>query len=104
MKPVRLHSQAAAEIEAGIEYYNAARDGLGDEFRDAVQEAVELMRQQPRAFSPYRAGYRKLVLKRFPYSIFYYEYDDHVWIATVHHASRQPDTWMDRTPENGDTN
>lgn len=40
---------------------------------------------------------------RFPHVIFYYEYDDHVWVAAVYHSSREPDAWMDRTPENGES-
>jgi plasmid stabilization system protein ParE len=100
MKAVRLHSRATAEIEAGRDYYNEVREGFGDEFATAVEEAVELIGKQPKAFSPYRKGYRKVVLNRFHYLIFYYEYDNFVWVATVRHASREPDTWMDRTPDN----
>ena len=102
MKPARLHSLAQAEIRAAVEFYNDARDGLGDEFADEVEAAIGRIERQPKAASPYRNGYRKCVAgKRFPYVIFYLEYADHVWIATVYHSSREPDGWMDRTPENG---
>jgi toxin ParE1/3/4 len=105
MKPVRLHSLAQAEIREAVAYYNEARDGLGDEFADEVEVAVARIGRQPKASSPYGNGYRKCVFsRRFPYVIFYYEYEAYVWIATVYHASREPDTWMDRTPENGDSN
>lgn len=43
MKPIRLHSRAAAEIEAAIAYYNDASHGLGDEFQDAVEAAIKLV-------------------------------------------------------------
>lgn len=105
MKPVRLHSLAQTEIRAAIAYYNDAHDGLGDEFRNEVETAITRIGSQPKASSPYGNGYRKCAFsRRFPYVIFYREYEDHVWIATVHHASRDPDTWMDRTPENGNPN
>jgi toxin ParE1/3/4 len=105
MKPVRLHSQARAEIREAIEYYNGARDGLGDDFAADVEAAIARIGQRPTAGAPYKNGYRKRrVSKRFPYVIFYFEYTDHVWVATVYHGSREPDTWMDRTPENGDPN
>jgi hypothetical protein len=72
VKRVILHSRAAAEIEEAVEYYNAARDGLGDEFRDEIEARVDLIGRQPKAFSPYPGGYRKCVLgARFPYTIFY---------------------------------
>ena len=51
----------------------------------------------PRAFSPYGSeGLRRFVLPRFPYSIFYYEREEDVWIAAVAHHKRQPDYWAGR--------
>ena len=100
MKPVRLHSLARTEIREAIEYYNDARDGLGDEFADEVEAALVRIGRQPKASSPYSGGYRRYFLgKRFTYSIFYIEYDDYVWVASVYHSSREPDGWKDRTPE-----
>jgi toxin ParE1/3/4 len=104
MKAVRLSRYATLEIERGVKHYNDARPGLGDEFRDEVESLIDLIGKQPKAFTPYGRGYRKCVVRRFPYSIFYLEYDDHVWIAAVYHSSRKPDAWMNRSPENGDTN
>jgi toxin ParE1/3/4 len=102
MKPVLLHSLAQAEIRDAVAYYNDARDGLGDDFADAVEAATARIGRQPNSGAPYKNGYRKCrVSKRFPYMMFYFEYPDHVWVATVYHGSREPDTWMDRTPENG---
>lgn len=99
MKPVRLSRGARTEIEDGVEYYNNAQEGLGDEFQDEIEQALDLIGKQPKAFSPYSNGYRKRVLDWFPYSIFSFEYPAYVWIAAVHHGSRQPDTWMDRSPD-----
>ena len=45
MKPVRLHSLAQAEIREAIAFYNDARDGLGDEFRDEVEAALAAHRK-----------------------------------------------------------
>jgi plasmid stabilization system protein ParE len=105
MKPARLHSLAQAEIREAVAYYNDARSELGDDFADAVQAAIARIESQPKAGASYKNGYRKCrVSKRFPYMIFYFEYPDHVWVATVYHGSREPDSWMGRTPENGNSN
>lgn len=77
MKPARLHSLAQAEVREAIAFYNDARGGLGDDFADEVEAAVERIENQPKAGSPYKNGYRKrLVSNRFPHVIFYY--DDYV--------------------------
>jgi plasmid stabilization system protein ParE len=100
MKPVVLHSIAAAEIEDAVAYYNGVREGFGDEFRDRVEAAIRLIGSQPKAFSPCSGGYRRYVLGRpFPHSIFFIEYDDRVWVATVYDSRRKPDQWKARTPE-----
>ncbi|AWM40509.1 Toxin ParE1 [Gemmata obscuriglobus] len=105
MKPARLHSLAQAEIVRAVAFYNDARAGLGDEFADEVEAAIARIERHPKAAPPDRNGYRKCVVgKRFPYAIFYYEYDAHVWVASVYHSSREPDAWTDRTPETGDSN
>jgi plasmid stabilization system protein ParE len=99
VKPIRLHPQAIDEAEEAIAYLNEERDGLGDEFWDELEEALEHIRRHPKAFSPYTGGYRKYLMgKRFTYQIFYVEYETYVWVASVYHARRQPDTWKDRTP------
>ena len=69
-----------------------------------MEAAIARIGRQPKASAPHGNGYRKCVFsRRFPYVIFYYEYADYVWVASVYHTSREPDAWMDRTPE-GDAN
>jgi toxin ParE1/3/4 len=100
LKLVILHSEAKAEAKEAISFLNNQRDGFGDEFRDELEKAIERIRRSPKAYSPYRAGYRKYLMekKRFPYQIFYFEYPTHLWIAAIYHAKREPDKWMNRSP------
>jgi toxin ParE1/3/4 len=100
VKPVIFHREAEAEMLAAIAYYNGQHDGLGDEFRDEVEEGAARISRTPRAFSPYGdEGLRKHVIRRFPYTIFYLELDDCIWIAAVAHQRRRPGYWASRTPE-----
>jgi toxin ParE1/3/4 len=100
VKPVIVHREAEAELRASIAYYNGQRDGLGDEFRDEVEKGIERIAQSPRAFSPHGdEGLRRHVLRRFPYSIFYWELDDCIWIAAIAHQRRRPGYWAARIPE-----
>jgi toxin ParE1/3/4 len=100
VKPVKFHREVEAELRAAITYYEERRYGLGDDFRDAVEQAVDRIARMPCAFSPYGdEGLRTRVMRRFPYSIFYLELDDHIWIAAVAHRRRRPGYWAERTPE-----
>ncbi len=43
--------------------------------------------------------YRKCVIQRFPYVMYYMDLDAVIWIAAIAHAKRRPGYWMSRTPE-----
>jgi toxin ParE1/3/4 len=99
VKPVVFHRQAEAELRAAIKYYDGERDGLGLEFQEEVEAAVTRIKQTPLAFSPYgNEGLRKYVIRRFPFTIYYQDLEDCIWIAAVANQRRRPGYWAHRTP------
>jgi toxin ParE1/3/4 len=42
---------------------------------------------------------RKCFVRRFPYTIFYLELAEQIWIAAVAHQRRRPGYWRNRMPE-----
>jgi toxin ParE1/3/4 len=100
MKPVIFHPQAEEELVAVIDYYDNQRDGLGAEFQAEVEQATQRIAQLPTAGTLHNdAGVRKRLVRRFPYTIFYIEFDESIWIAAVAHQKREPDYWAHRHPE-----
>jgi toxin ParE1/3/4 len=64
-----------------------------------VDAAVERIKAHPGRFARHNEqGVRKIHLKRFPYSIYYLELDDIIWIAAVAHQKRKRDYWAMREP------
>jgi len=99
VKPVIFHRQAKAEMRAAIAYYDGEREGLGAEFQEAVETAIDQIRQMPQGFSPHGdEGMRKHIVRRFPYTIFYLELEDFIWIAAVANQRRRPGYWANRIP------
>lgn len=98
MKPVELDPEAAAEVREAVDYLESQRPGSGDEFEQTVQDALDIISKQPKAFAPYRTRYRKYVVTKFGYLIFYVELDDRIWVAAVANGKRRPDYWMNRRP------
>jgi hypothetical protein len=47
-------------------------------------------------------GTRKVRLHRFPYTVYYVDLDDSIWIAAAAHQKRRPGYWSHRDP--GDLN
>ena len=97
MKPYLLHREAERELDAAMAYYEQQRRGLGLELLSEVEHAAELIRRFPEAWPLHgSSSHRKLSLNRFPFSLFYLEHADVIWINAVAHAKRAPYYWRNR--------
>jgi toxin ParE1/3/4 len=100
MRPAIFHREATAELIAAIAWYEAKQAGLGLDLQAKVEEAVMRIRANPSKCPMHNEqGLRKCHLKRFPYTIFFLELDDTIWIAAVAHQKRRPGYWATRSPE-----
>ena len=99
MKPVVLSRLAEEELAADKAAYDEQRVGRGKRFALAVRSALKMIAKHPKAATPYRELYRRKVVAKFPYLIFYREYEDRIWVAAIYHAKREPDAWLNRTAE-----
>jgi len=97
VKPLIIHPEAEAEMKEAADYYERHRSGLGLDFEATIREGFERIQQFP-AFGPFhkRSRLRKYFVRRFPYIIFYWELENHIWIVAVAHAKRRPDYWRHR--------
>lgn len=98
MKPVVVGTDAGDEVEQAIDFLDSRWPGLGDDFRVEIERALGLIGAQPKAFSPDPDGFRKYVLTRFGYVLYYFEFDAYVWVSAVYHGSRNPNYWRHRQP------
>jgi toxin ParE1/3/4 len=78
-------------------YYEDQKEGLGLDFAADVEQAVDRIQQNPNLGSVYKiSGIRRYVIQRFPFLIFYAEFDSLIWIIAIAHAKRKPDYWKSR--------
>ena len=91
-----FRDQAAAELEAAVDYYNGQKPGLGREFLDEVDRSLDYIRSFPEAAAPISARSRRHRLHRFPYGLIYQVMAYQIRILAVMHLSRRPDYWGDR--------
>ena len=99
MKPVKFHTAAAAEVRSALAHYERERPGLGQELRAELEAAVTRIQQDPKTFPNSDRDTRAAPVRRFPYTVFYVEFEDRIWIAAVAHHSRRPNYWQRRRPE-----
>ncbi len=98
MKPVVIHNDAKAELDDAVSYYEAREKGLGLDLQTEVETGVLKLRKYPIVFPPHKnSGFRKYFVERFPYTIFFMELPEIIWVAAIAHTSRRPSYWRNRS-------
>ena len=92
----------APEVEQDVTeayaWYESRRPGLGEEFLSSVDACVEAICRTPEMHSVVHEKYRRGLVRRFPYAVFYEYAEGAVTIYCVFHTSRDPDKWRQRLP------
>jgi len=101
MRALRIHAAAADEAAEAAAWYERQRPGLGADFEQAVDAALDLLEQDivPLTAMPGPAGIRgvkRLLLRRFPYAVIVYETDAEMLVVAFAHQARRPGYWRDR--------
>jgi plasmid stabilization system protein ParE len=92
-----LRPAAAADVEEAFSWYERQRPGLGEEFLDAVNAGLGEIAAYPLRQAIIFRDTRRLLLKRFPYAVFYRVYPAAVVVVACMHARRAPLRWKQRT-------
>jgi plasmid stabilization system protein ParE len=95
--PLIVRLAAAADIDEAFLWYEQQRAGLGAEFLNAVQSALDDLASHPAQYQIIHRNTRRMVLRRFPYSVFYRIYDEVIVIVACMHVRRNPRRWRART-------
>jgi toxin ParE1/3/4 len=97
VKSIVIHSEAIAELDQAIGYYEAQKIGLGLDFLAEIEQATHKIQQNPNLGAIYKnLVVRRCVIKRFPFLVFYAELPDIIWIVAIAHGKRKPDYWKTR--------
>ena len=100
-KPVVLRGRARHDIDEAIDHYSTVtRSARALAFIDALEETFRQVTEHPAIGSPRYAdelalpGLRSLVVKDFPYLVFYVERDADIDVWRVLHAARDIPAWL----------
>ena len=98
---VRTEPEAAAELEEAAIWYEGKREGLGFEFLDAVDSALEFVTRFTQAGSPVPLvpkdlPARSVPVRGFPFRVVYLEISDAIRILAFAHDRRRPGYWTTR--------
>ena len=96
MNAVPFLPSAEEEFLQAVDRYEAEVPGLGADLIAEVERAADLIRRFPEHGSLYLAGTRRVILRRFPFSVVYQIERNAPLIVAVAHHSRRPGYWIGR--------
>ncbi|HEX5716540.1 MAG TPA: type II toxin-antitoxin system RelE/ParE family toxin [Thermoanaerobaculia bacterium] len=91
-----IRPEADAEVYEASHWYEERRQGLGKEFLSAFASATANLRFNPQLHPIVAGEARRLLLRRFPYSVIYEIHGDEVVVLACFHESRDPHEWLRR--------
>ncbi len=102
MRAVHVLAAAAEEAAEAAAWYERERSGLGADFQSAIEAALDILEQDIVPLTPVAGvsgtrGAKRLILRRFPYSVIVRESKSGVLVVAFAHHSRRPGYWRDRT-------
>lgn len=97
MKMVRIHPLVFKDVDDAIEWYSQDEGSAVSRFRRQLNDVFREIEQTPKRFV-YEPEFdcREAVMMGFPYTVYYREYEDAVWIVACAHQRRRPGYWKDR--------
>jgi plasmid stabilization system protein ParE len=92
----------APEVERDVDeayaWYEGRRTGLGEEFLSCVEACLQRVCRSPELHAKVHEDYRRALVRRFPYAVYYEIAEDVVTVYCIMHTSRDPAKWRNRLP------
>ena len=93
---IRFSSDADAELAEARQWYAHQREDLDLEFMDSVDEALTRVVRSPHLYPIVYRNLRRVVVRRFPFAVFYDVKEDEIQVIAVFHSRRDPEGWQSR--------
>ena len=90
--------EAELDISDAYGWYEERRSGLGEEFLSCIDACVQRICRAPEMHAKIHEEYRRALVRRFPYAVFYEYTNTTVTVYCIFHTSREPEKWRKRLP------
>jgi plasmid stabilization system protein ParE len=85
-----------ADIGAAYWWYEEKDVGLGDEFLRCLEEAFSRISNHPEHFPVRFDDVRRILVRRFPYAVYFHHDDVNVFVSYVFHTAQNPSKLFER--------
>jgi plasmid stabilization system protein ParE len=87
---IRILKSAERDLANALTWYRNQAAGLDDDFIAGFEQALAQIRQGPLRFAKRRREYRAVLMRQFPYTIYFRIVGDVIRIAAVLHQRQGP--------------
>ena len=88
---------AELDITNSFHYYESKRLGLGHDFLLCIEDALSKIERNPIQYQLVHKNLRRCLVRRFPFSVFYFVEDSEIIVTAIFHAHKNQNSWNDRT-------
>jgi plasmid stabilization system protein ParE len=88
---VIVRPQASADIRVARRWYRLISPQLATDFLDELHHSIAAARERPRSFPEVHRTFRRVLLHRFPYALFFEPREDEIIVVAVLHQARDPE-------------
>lgn len=93
---VIIRPEAEEDIKEAFQWYDKKHIELGKDFLHCVEEGIKKIRNNPQLYPIVYRNIRRILIRRFPFCIFFIETPDKLVILAVIHGRRNPKRWKER--------
>jgi len=94
--PLIITPQAEADLAEARSWYEDKREGLGERLLLCFEAALGHILRSPKGSTEVFPGIRRVVVRRFPYGVFYRIDPDQIAVIAIYHSKRDPRGWQSR--------
>jgi len=87
-----VRARAETDLAKASKWYEQRASGLGRHFLDCTDRATNLICHNPLAFPVYHRQFRRALVPRFPFGVFYIATSETVIVFAVLHLAQDPQT------------
>lgn len=88
---------AEADVVDALDWYGRHGKAVAVHFLAELDAAVKRISDSPLRFAEVHKDVRRILLRRFPYALFYRILDDRIRVLACFHTRRDPQIWRART-------
>jgi len=98
IRRVIIRAEAKRDLREAKSWYQNISPDLKRDFVRRIGEAIALAQERPLAFQLVHRTFRRILVHRFPYALFYHAGEDRIVVVAVLHQARDPELLEDRHP------